>query len=124
MKIIFYKNSIITSIISIFGCIFIICGVVVSVSGGFLYGIPMALIGWGMMAAARKISENKALKQLIKNFKENGIEDIMRQSTDICLEVYKENRFDKKVTDYIISVNPQATSVINAYEATFNNNTN
>lgn len=68
MKLIIYINSVWASIISMFGCTVLTCGVVIAFIGADLVpGIIMVLIGVGLSELGEVISNKKSEKVWIKS---------------------------------------------------------
>lgn len=58
-----YENSILATIISLFGEVLLIPGLIIMVTGSFTSGLGMAAVGGLIMFAARMISRKKAERE-------------------------------------------------------------
>lgn len=114
--VVFYKNSVLASLVSIFGCIFCTAAIY-----GIIDGIPemlfMAVIGIPFVFLGKNISKNKDFKKWWQKIEsENRVPAIMA-SVDAAVMAYREypdNRTLKKIEE----LNPYAAqSIKNALEA-------
>lgn len=114
--VVFYKNSVLASLVSIFGCIFCTAAIY-----GIIDGIPemlfMAVIGIPLVFLGKNISKNKDFKKWWQKIEsENRVQAIM-SSVDAAVMAYREypdNRTLKKIEE----LNPSAAlSIKNSLEA-------
>lgn len=109
--IIWYKNSFLASLVSIFGCVFVICSISIIFSGEVLIGIVLILIGVGLLMAASDISDNKQFKKWLKEAQENNIDDVIRSSVADAARMYNLAP-GKAMLKYIRGINPEAADAI------------
>lgn len=110
--VIWYKNSFLASIVSIFGCIFCISAVAGCVEGDpsmlamLIPGVPLLI--WGKV-----ISENKAFKKWWKQVTDNNLEPQIAASVQTAIAVYNKNPQERTLKK-IAELNPAAAEAIRA----------
>ena len=110
-RITIYKNSVLATLVGIFGYIFIIAGLALAFTEEILGGIILALIGVGFSIWAPAISRNKQFKTWKKRIEEGGLVPALPSSTQTAIQIY--NPFpNKKTLEYIRSLNPSAAQQI------------
>ena len=110
-RITIYKNSVLASLISILGYIFVIGGICVMFGGEIGGGIVMLIVGIALAMWASAISENKKFKTWKKELQAKGVEAQIRTSTQVAFQVY--NAYPRSNTlNYIRSLNPAAAQLI------------
>ncbi len=102
----YYRNSILASIISIFGCVSIIISI-----PEIAVAWPATIIGLGMCILGKKISDIKAFKTWWDTIIGTGRATRMRTERNICVEVYNENP-GKHTLKKIREINPEAAGWI------------
>lgn len=100
--VLYYRNSILASIISIIGCIFVIMSIT-ELSEAW----PMTIIGLVMCILGKGISVNKAFKTWWDTVIGTGKAAQMRTDRELCVEVYNENP-GKHTLKKIREINPEA----------------
>lgn len=111
--VLWYKNSILASVVSILGCVLVIAGISVSgdgdvatTAGLIICGIP--LIVWGKI-----ISNNKAFKKWWKQVEDANLVAQIRQDVNTAIAVYNKNP-QKRTLKKIAGLNPAAAAQIQA----------
>ncbi len=110
--IVWYKNSLLASLVSIFGCICCISAIVGAVEGDpdvlvlLLPGIPLLI--WG-----KTISENKRFKKWWKQIVDNNLEPQIAASVHTAIAVYNKNPQERTLKK-IEALNPAAGAQIRA----------
>ena len=102
-----YKNSILASLCSLMGYGLLVGGVMVVFSGDIFAGIALAAMGLGLAFLAALISEAKRFWSWKRQIKKKGLEDAIRSSTQVAIQVYNTYPCDKAMK-YIASLNPTA----------------
>ena len=113
---IFYPNSFAATMASIIGSGLIMVGILAPIGGDMPIGVGIffLLMGIGLLSIASNINRNKAFKRWLKRIKEDGADDIVRESTAGAVKVY--NAFpDERTLAYIEELNPEAAEIIKAY---------
>ena len=86
----YYKNSLLASIISIFGCGFAMSGLMMfSTEPGA--AIAMIAMGVGIALWGRNISKNKAFKTWWKQIEDNHLEPQIAQNMQFAIDIYNKN---------------------------------
>lgn len=114
---IYYKNSILASLFSIFGsilgiygviCIFGLMGEEKNVVLGFLLFIPCA----ALLLLAKKVSRDKSFKKWWKQeIESRGLCQYIASSTDTAVQIYNKNPQDRTLKK-IAELNPKAAKYI------------
>ena len=106
----YFKNSVLASIISIFGCGFAMCGLAMfgdePVGAVFMILLGVAMVLWG-----RNISQNKAFKTWWKQIEENNLEPQIAQNMQFAIDVYNKNPQNRTLKK-IEALNPYAAEHI------------
>lgn len=101
----FYKNSVIATIISIWGTTWTLVGFCVAISEDAIAGIVLAVVGICLIFVARVINEKAIFKKWIKGLKKDGIVEKLSTSEEMCIAVYNANPCKKNIK-YIRKHNP------------------
>ena len=104
-----YKNSVMSSVVSILGCVMAIAGFAEMM-------IPVGLLGIALAIWGKIISDNKAFKTWWKQVTDNNLEPRIAQSVDVAMQIYNKNpqgRTLKKIEE----LNPEAANQIRARKA-------
>lgn len=110
--VIWYRNSFLASIISIFGCLFCIGAIAGCVEGDpsmlalLIPGVPLMI--WG-----RNISHNKAFKKWWKQITDANLEPQIAASVQTAIAVYNKNPQERTLKK-IAELNPAAAEAIRA----------
>lgn len=110
--VIWYKNSFLASVVSIFGCVFCIGAILGCVEGDpsmlamLIPGIPLLI--WG-----RVISENKAFKKWWKQVTDANLEPQIAASVQTAIAIYNKNPQERTLKK-IEALNPTAAQQIRA----------
>lgn len=107
----YYKNSILASLISMIGCGFFIVGIQEVTSYGFAYGIPWFLASIPLVVLAKIISSRKAFKKWWKQVEKANLVPQIVNSTQAALDVYNKNP-QKRTLKKIAALNPEAAVLI------------
>lgn len=106
----YFKNSVLASIISIFGCGFAMCGF--AMFGDEPAGaVFMILLGVAMVLWGRNISQNKAFKTWWKQIEEKNLEPQIAQNMQFAIDVYNKNPQNRTLKK-IEALNPYAAEYI------------
>ena len=108
--ILWYKNSFLASVASIFGSGLICCAVFLAVDGEFA-GLVLAIPGVLLCLLGKNISENKSFKKWWKQIEDKNLEPEIARSTQFAIEVYNKNP-DKLTIQKIRTLNPAAADLI------------
>ena len=102
-----YRNSILASIVSVFGCCMVLAGLPIFAAGGFVFVVMGVLLA----IAGKMISVNVTNKKWLKNLQEQGIDERVRTSYQAACQLYNANPcgFTMK---YIQQINPEAAKNI------------
>lgn len=113
----YYKNSILASIFSIFGSGFVAMGVMFVIEEGEIVGaIVMAALGIAMILLGRNISQNKAFKKWWKQqIEEKGLVPHIVASMDIAVQIYNKNPGTRALKK-IRQLNPAAADWIEQHQ--------
>ena len=102
--ILWYKNSFLASVVSIFGCALIMIGIM-----GVVEGEPDALVcvipGLALAIWGRSISHNKAFKKWWKQIEEKNLEPVIARDLNTAIAVYNKNP-QKRTLKKIATLNP------------------
>ena len=110
--IIWYKNSFLASLVSIFGSVMALGGLVTIVEGEeFGGGIALIVVGVAMVLWGKKISKNKAFKKWWKQIEDNNLEDAVKTDLNTAITIYKKNP-TKRTIQEIAKLNPQFATYI------------
>ena len=107
----YYKNSVLASLVSIFGCAFIYIGAMGCLQEHEPAALALVPIGLLPFYAASKISEHKAFRKWRKTLREKGVEEQMRSDLPLAVSVYNSNP-GKSTQKYIATLNPAAGQYI------------
>ena len=106
----YYKNSLLASIVSIFGCGFAMCGLAMFTTEPGA-AIAMLAMGVGIALWGRNISKNKAFKTWWKQIEEKNLEPHIAQNMQFANDVYNKNPQNRTLKK-IEALNPYAAEYI------------
>ena len=109
--ILYYKNSFLASVVSILGCICILCVVLEFDSYELSESIPAIIIGVALLIWGKVISNNKAFKKWWKQVEDAGLEEPLKTDIGLAQSIYSKNPI-KATLKKIESLNPAAAEVI------------
>ena len=102
--ILWYKNSFLASVVSIFGCALIMIGIM-----GVVEGEPDALVcvipGLALAIWGRSISHNKAFKKWWKQIEEKNLEPVIARDLNTAIAIYQKNPQPRTINK-IATLNP------------------
>lgn len=111
-----YGNSILATIVSLFGSGLLFGGLYLgyeSISSGDEIMSAIALIAIGF--ALTRVAANIAFKKWIKGIEEKGLHLRAKdpvEGFEVCKAIYESNSNKKKALEYIGTLNPQAAQAI------------
>ena len=106
-----YKNSPLATFCSIFGAICCLIAAFIIYNFHNFIGFLFLIIGGILIFSASAIDERVRFKKFLTVIKENGIENDIRNSSEIAIQIYK--KFPSKLTlKYFDEINPKASSLI------------
>ncbi len=108
---VFYTNSILATIVSLFGCGWAIAGINSIIEDDVGAGIAMIAFGLVFMAWGKYISNNKKFKKWWKQVETNNLEPQIAASAEVAIEIYKKNP-QKRTLKKIAALNPSAAEMI------------
>ena len=108
---IYYKNSVLATLVSLFGCAWAIAGIAACAEGEIGGGIVIIALGVVFLVWARSISRNKAFKKWWKQVKDNNLEPQIAGSADVAISIYNKNP-QKRTLKKIAELNPAAAEMI------------
>ena len=110
--IIYYKNSVLASIVSILGCLCILVLIMGDVydTGEIVFAV---ILGVGLLVAGKLISVEKSFKTWWKQIKEAGLEERIKFDAEIARLIYNKNP-KKRTLKEIEKLNPAAAQMIRA----------
>ncbi len=115
--VIFYKNSVLASIVSILGCLAITIAVVVGLETGIdADGISLIVVGVALAVAGKVISKNKQFKTWWKQVTDAKLDEAMKTDANLAVKVYNKNP-KKRTLKMIAQLNPAAAQYIEAQKA-------
>lgn len=85
-----YTNSLLASIISLFGCGMIMVGIA-SFADDILMAIFFLVVGFALAVWARQISDNKSFKKWWKQVKDNNLEPVIAKDLNTAIAIYNKN---------------------------------
>lgn len=100
----YYKNSILASIVSMFGCAMIMGGIV-SFTEDVSTAIVFLLIGIAFAAWGKIISNNKAFKKWWKQITDNNLEPVIAKDLNTAIAIYQKNP-QRRTLKKIAALNP------------------
>ena len=99
-----YRNSFLASVVSLFGCALIMVGVM-----GVVEGEPSALVcvipGLALAIWGRNISHNKSFTKWWKQIEEKNLEPVIARDLNTAIAVYNKNP-QKRTLKKIATLNP------------------
>ena len=87
----YYKNSLLASIVSIFGCSMILAGIVIFAEGEPSGGAAIVVFGFVMALWGKRISNNKAFKQWWKQIQEQNLEPVIAKDLNTAIAIYQKH---------------------------------
>lgn len=113
MRFTFYKNSILATLMSVFGTLFIVIGIL----GAFTGALPLLIIvplGIGLNLGASEIAERKNFKMWKRLIAGEKLESEIPYSLDAAIQAYNLTSYypNAKALLYIQEKNPQAAYLI------------
>ena len=108
---VWYKNSLLASVVSFWGCALLVYGFSEFTNYGFQYGLPWFLAGIPFVVLAKLISNNKAFKKWWKQVEKAGMVPQIAKSNQIALDIYNKNP-QKRTLKKIAALNPEAAAII------------
>lgn len=119
-----YSNSVIATTLSFIGTAIAALGTFTffqelfsGITDEIYVWVVLVLLGLCLCFLAKHVGEKKNLKVLIKRVKENNLEERIRNSTELAVKIYENNR-SNAVLKYISSLNPAAGQIIKQNKAT------
>ena len=111
--ILFYKNSVLASIVSVLGCI-VLAVMFADASYYEAYEIAlMVIVGGGLLVGGKLISMEKSFKTWWKQVKEMGLEEQLKTDVQLAQTIYSKNP-KKRTLKEIAKFNPAAAEMITA----------
>lgn len=107
----YYRNSFLASMVSIFGCVFAMAGVMALLEGEILVGLGGIALGMPFLIWAKTISENKAFKKWWKQITDNNLEPEIAKSAETAMAIYQKNP-QQRTIEAIRKLNPEAAAWI------------
>ena len=111
--ILFYKNSILASIVSVIGCVFIMVILVDIDSYHMDVIVPVMAMGIACLIGGKMISVNKSFKTWWKQVVDLGYDEKMKTDTNLAIAIYNKNPKNATLKK-IESLNPAAAEAIRA----------
>ena len=115
--VIFYKNSFLASVFSIFGSVLVLGGILIVIEEGEIAGgILMAAVGVALILVGKSISNSKSFKKWWKQqITERGLEPHIAASVDIAVQIYNKNPGERTLKK-IRQLNPAAADWIQQHQ--------
>lgn len=107
----YYRNSFLASVVSILGCIFALCGIMMFPEGQILGGIICLILAVPLFILAKRISQNKAFKKWWQQVIDNNLEIQIAGSVQTAIAIYNKNP-QKRTLEKIAALNPAAAAQI------------
>lgn len=108
--IIWYKNSFLASVVSIFGCVFVITAISGCLEGEYA-ALLLAIPGIALLIWARKISHDKEFKKWWQQIIDNNLQPQIATSVQTALAIYNKNPQERTLKK-IAELNPAAAQHI------------
>lgn len=108
---IWYKNSFLASVVSMFGCAIVLVGIYACIDGEWGGGLGMIVLGIPLIAWGGIISENKKFKKWWKQVTDNNLEPAIARSIDTAVAIYNKNPQNRTLKK-IEQLNPAAAQLI------------
>ena len=109
--ILYYRNSLLASLVSIAGCLVGMAGIGLLFSGVIPGGIGLIAAAAALLYLAKQISNKKAFDKWWKQIRQAGLEPEIRNSLDVAVEIYKKNP-EPRTLEKIRALNPAAADYI------------
>lgn len=111
--IIFYKNSILASIVSVLGCVCILVTVMVFDLSDLTESMPPIILGVALLVGGKLLSNHKAFKKWWEKVEEANLIEPMKTDISTAQIVYSKNPC-KATLKKIAQLNPAAVEAIKA----------
>lgn len=99
-----YRNSFLASVVSIFGC-----GLIMVAIMGLVEGAPAALVcaipGVALAVWGKKISGDKSFKKWWKQIQDNNLEPVIARDLNTAIAIYQKNPQPRTINK-IATLNP------------------
>ena len=109
--VLYYKNSILASLVSIMGCFFVMFAFAMFSEGDIGSGILSLIFAVPFLVGGKWISKNKAFKKWWKQVINANLVPEIAKSTSIAVEIYKKNP-ESRTLKKIQEINPEAAAYI------------
>ena len=109
--ILFYKNSLLASVLSILGCVLVM--LLFLEGGSYTLGENALLVifGGGLLISGKLVSNEKNFKKWWKQVKDAGLEEQIRSNAQVALKIYEKNPKNRTIKE-IAKLNPQAAEML------------
>ena len=104
--ILWYKNSFWASVLSIFGSLLVIVGIV-ALQEDVAPAIGCMIAGIALILCGRTVSQNKAFKKWWKQVTDANLEPVIAQDINTAIAIYNKNP-QKRTLKKIAQLNPEA----------------
>ena len=108
--VLWYKNSFLASVVSIFGCILVMGGIMGAVDGD-LSLLAMIIPGVALVILGSSISDNKSFKKWWKQVEGNNLEPVIARDLNTAIAIYNKNP-QKRTIQKIAALNPSFAQYI------------
>lgn len=109
--VLFYRNSILASVISVLSCALSAGGLMLCFSGDLGLGIPFILLGLPGVLGARILNDNKEFKKWWENTVGPELAQEVSQSREAAIALYNQNP-QRRTIRKIAELNPEAAAHI------------
>lgn len=109
--ILYYRNSFLASIVSMFGCGMALYGIMMIKEGEVGGGLCAILAAVPFLLGGKWISNNKTFNKWWKQVKDANLEPEISKSIGIAIEIYNKNP-GKRTLEKIRELNPAAAAQI------------
>ena len=103
----YYQNSLLASVVSIFGCLLVLMGLLDAVDEKYL----IIVLGIAFMICGKLISNRKAFKKWWEQVEDAGLEERIKTDIALAKAVYSKNPI-RATLKKIESLNPAAAEAI------------
>ncbi len=110
---IWYRNSIAASVVSLFGCCLILGGICLFPEGEIFGGISILAVGIGCAIWGKKISDDKAFKTWWKQVEDANLQGAIAQNANLAIQIYNKNPQERTLKK-LETLNPGAVQYIRA----------
>ena len=105
-----YTNSLLASVISLFGCGMIMVGIA-SFGDNVLEALFFIVVGFGLAVWARMISDEKSFKKWWKQVKDKNLEPVIARDLNTAIAIYQKNPNVRTINE-IEKLNPSFAAYI------------